>query len=258
MTAFVNQLSGARGSYDVVSVLSQVLTQLIDINANSSRPSAPSPSVAPSLAKFQSSYAPTISIHSYLSRIQKYANLTPAVYTTTLIYIDRLIEATNLSLTPLNIHRLLLVAVVVATKFLQDDYYKNCYYAKLGGITTAELNSLEICFLSLISFNLYVSPAAFDKYTSELMAYTPGSPPTPSPTPSPCAIVKPVAPFYYRSPSPNTVAPSISPPYFPPCYYYATSNPPPPYFYPQYFPPQPPAPYYYYNSSYPLVVASSM
>lgn len=254
MTVFMNDINPSKDHFDAVGVLSQVLSQLIDINSTNSRPSSPNPALAPSLAKFQSSYPPTITIHAYLSRIQKYANLNPSVFTATLIYMDRLIEATNLSLSPLNIHRLLLVAVVVATKFLQDDYYKNCYYAKLGGITTAELNSLEITFLSLIQFNLYISSASYSKYTSELKNYTCVAVAETSP---PCAAVQPI----YRTPSPTTItAPS---PYY---YYYATSNPAPPvpnyapsYYYPPsgYYVQPPPAPYYYY-SAYPLVVGSSM
>jgi len=239
MVAFSNDRNDA--GYDVVEVLSNVLTQLIEINNNQNRSVAQDPTMATSLAKFQSSYAPTISIHSYLQRIQKYANLTPAVYTTTLIYIDRLIEATNLSLTHLNIHRLLLVAVVVATKFLQDDYYKNCYYARLGGITTAELNSLEVAFLSLLSFNLYVSSSSYDRYTTELKSFTVPNKSSAGPTYAPT----------YRPPSPTTVTSyyyyPCQAPYPAPCQtpyqapYQAPYQGPYPYYYPPY--------YYYYPVS---------
>ena len=33
---------------------------------------------------------------------------------------------------------------MVGAKFLDDFYYKNDYYAKIGGITKAEINLLEL------------------------------------------------------------------------------------------------------------------
>lgn len=47
--------------------------------------------------------------------------------------------------------RILLSALLVATKFYDDCYYSNANYAKMAGIRLHELNSLEAGFLRLIS-----------------------------------------------------------------------------------------------------------
>ena len=39
-----------------------------------------------------------------------------------------------------NVHRLMITAVTIATKYYDDLYFKNTFYAKLGGIATDLLN----------------------------------------------------------------------------------------------------------------------
>lgn len=58
---------------------------------------------------------------------------------------------------------------MLAAKFIDDAFFNNAYYAKVGGVTTAELNRLEMEFLFGIDFRLYVSLSTFGKYCSELM-----------------------------------------------------------------------------------------
>lgn len=41
-----------------------------------------------------------------------------------------------------NIYRLLITSVVVAAKFLDDKYYKNSYYATVGGINIQTMNEM--------------------------------------------------------------------------------------------------------------------
>lgn len=48
-------------------------------------------------------------------------------------------------------------------------FFNNAYYAKVGGITRAELNRLEIKFLFGIDFQLYVNISTFKRYCLELM-----------------------------------------------------------------------------------------
>lgn len=53
--------------------------------------------------------------------------------------------------------RLVLTATVLAAKFLDDEYYTNRHYAKVGGVSLAELNSLEMHMLTLLAYRLRVS-----------------------------------------------------------------------------------------------------
>ena len=148
----------------IIDVLSRVLTQLIDLNKNVT-------SKQQLITKFQSSYPPSISILSYLERISKYAKCSPNCFIIALVYIDRLIETRNVILSTLNVHRLLITSIMLATKVYDDEFYKNSYYAKLGGVSTQEMNSLELEFLGLMNFDFFVSVETFEKYQKELAAF---------------------------------------------------------------------------------------
>ena len=60
---------------------------------------------------------------------------------------------------------------MLAAKFFDDYFYNNAFYAKLGGVASAEMNSLELEFLQLLNFSLFVSPEVYVKYHSELRNY---------------------------------------------------------------------------------------
>ena len=87
-----------------------------------------------------------------------------------LALLDRLQEYQVLVLHRRNIHRLFLVAAVVATKYMDDFFYKNSYYANVGGVQLAVLNTLEAEFLCLIGFQCHVEPDTFEHYLERLQA----------------------------------------------------------------------------------------
>lgn len=47
-------------------------------------------------------------------------------------------------------------------------YYNNAYYAKVGGVSTQEMNRLELEFLFRLGFRLQVTVQVFDSYCSFL------------------------------------------------------------------------------------------
>ncbi|KAG8370719.1 hypothetical protein BUALT_Bualt13G0012600 [Buddleja alternifolia] len=112
--------------------------------------------------------APSLSIQQYIDRIFKYACCSPSCFVIAHIYVDRFIQRTNLYLTSLNIHRLLITSVMVAAKFMDDAFFNNAYYARVGGISTRELNKLELKFLFGLDFRVHVSIETFGKYCSVL------------------------------------------------------------------------------------------
>ena len=65
----------------------------------------------------------------------------------------------------------MLIAILIAIKYNEDDFYSNTYYAKVGGITLKEINNLESEFLSLINFNLWIDFEIFTKYQNYLEQY---------------------------------------------------------------------------------------
>ncbi|KAH7537775.1 cyclin-U4-1 [Ziziphus jujuba] len=112
---------------------------------------------------------PTISLESYLQRIFKYANCSSSCFVVAYVYLDRFTQRQPLlPITSFNVHRLLITSVLVSAKFMDDKYYNNAYYAKVGGISTTEMNLLEVDFLFGLSFELNVTPSTFHTYCSYL------------------------------------------------------------------------------------------
>uniref|UniRef100_A0A7S1VVV1 Cyclin n=1 Tax=Grammatophora oceanica TaxID=210454 RepID=A0A7S1VVV1_9STRA len=148
----------------IVQVLAAVLDRLV--NANTSLALTDPGQVT----KFHALKAPGIGIQQYLERIQKYSSCSNECFVLALIYIDRLIQRNNFLLTELNVHRVVITAILLAAKFFDDAYYNNAYYAKVGGVLVAEMNGLEVDFLFRINFSLHVTPELFHKYKEELMS----------------------------------------------------------------------------------------
>ncbi|KAK1273413.1 Cyclin-U4-1 [Acorus gramineus] len=112
---------------------------------------------------------PAISVQSYLERIFRYANCSPSCYVVAYIYLDRFARRhPSLPINSYNVHRLLITSVLVAAKFMDDVCYNNAYYAKVGGISTAEMNFLEVDFLFGLSFQLNMTPDTFNSYSAFL------------------------------------------------------------------------------------------
>ena len=132
-----------------VNVLAAVLDRIVMTN----KAIEPGP-----CTKFQAMRPPSISILDYLLRVHKYAKCSTECFVLALIYIDRLIQRNAFILSGLNVHRVIIISIMVAAKFFDDHYYNNAYYAKVGGVPCDELNRLEVDFLFRVDFTLHVKP----------------------------------------------------------------------------------------------------
>ncbi|KAJ7797416.1 cyclin-domain-containing protein, partial [Mycena olivaceomarginata] len=96
-----------------------------------------------------------------LLHIQKYCPNTNEVFLSILVYFDRmskLAAATDRKfvIDSYNVHRLVIAGVTTASKFLSDICYPNSRWAKVGGLSQAELNELELQFVLLNDFRLVI------------------------------------------------------------------------------------------------------
>lgn len=115
---------------------------------------------------------PGISLCDYALRLLTYMHCSPSCLIVSIIYIDRLIQLNgNISIHSLTIHRLLLAAMVVAAKYWDDEFYKNSYYARVGGLPIGELNKLEADFCFELNFELHIDPELFAHYFHELVKH---------------------------------------------------------------------------------------
>ena len=99
----------------------------------------------------------------------------------------------------LNVHRLLITAIMLASKFFDDVYYNNAYYARVGGISNSEVNSLEMEMLRMISFSLFVQPDQYERYRGSLYSHV--SSPTQPGLPAGTGFVQQQSPPGHPGPS---------------------------------------------------------
>ncbi|KAK4759269.1 hypothetical protein SAY87_022400 [Trapa incisa] len=171
---------------DVMSKLIAFLSSLLERVARSNDADHQQQKVS----AFHGLARPSISIQDYLERIFKYANCSPCCFVVAYVYLDRFVQMQpSLPINSFNVHRLLITSVMLAAKFMDDMYYNNAYYAKVGGITTAEMNFLELDFLFGLGFHLNVTPATFGTYCTYLqremlLLSSPPMPPSASPSSS--------------------------------------------------------------------------
>ncbi|GAB4844327.1 Cyclin-U2-1 [Ancistrocladus abbreviatus] len=115
---------------------------------------------------FDGHEAPDMTIQSFLERIFRYTKAGPSVYVVAYVYIDRLCQNyPGFRISPSNVHRLLITTIMVASKYVED---MNSYVARVGGLTTNDLNKLEVDFLFLMGFKLHVNVSVFESYCSHL------------------------------------------------------------------------------------------
>ena len=105
---------------------------------------------------------PKINLNDYINRIIAYTEIEKNTLICSLIYLDEIDK--KKPITEFNIHRIFFTAVLISIKYNEDDIFKNDYYAKISGVTLNEINKMESTFISLLDFNLYISPIIFEKY----------------------------------------------------------------------------------------------
>lgn len=137
-------------------------------NTNPQKPANTKPT------RFHSRAPPNISISDYLQRVTKYASLEPACLLILLIYVDRICERNpNFTICSLTVHRFIIAAATVACKILCDSYCTNSLYAKVGGVSMPELNSLEVEILNMMGWHLVATQEQLEQYYFTLVRQDP-------------------------------------------------------------------------------------
>ena len=110
-----------------------------------------------------------ITVEEYLLRLASYLKFEVGSLISALIYIDRFCERNNITINKNNIHRLLLVALVVAIKYNEDLHYTNTIFSQVGGIPLDYLNLLESVFLHGIMFSLFIHETIYENYLKNVI-----------------------------------------------------------------------------------------
>ena len=113
-----------------------------------------------------------LSVAFYVQRIVRYSGASPCCLVATLLYLERFRQRRPaVRLTSSTLQRLLLVAAMTATKYLEDVSCSNTRWAVIGGLTLRETNALEIEFLTAMDFNLSVHPDDYARCATELRTF---------------------------------------------------------------------------------------
>lgn len=115
---------------------------------------------------FYMKHPPNLSFKNFSKRITKYLNPEYSTLIICLIYIDRLLNKNkeNIFLTENNVYKLFFTSMVIATKYNEDYFNDNSFYAKVGGVSLSEMNLLEREFLILLEYECYINKDLYKNY----------------------------------------------------------------------------------------------
>ena len=155
---------------EVIQLINRIILEIIQDNKNEMTKNKNSN--IPKTIFFMKNL-PNIKFIDYLNRINKYLKPELSSFIIALIFVDRICsDKTNkILLIDNNVFKLFLTAIILAIKYNEDFYDDNQYFAKVGGVTLAEINVLEKVFLDLLDFRLFVPIEVFSKYNNYLINY---------------------------------------------------------------------------------------
>ena len=112
---------------------------------------------------------PVLPLNKYLIRIMKYTECENNTLIVGYLYVMKLIQKENFVLGINNVYRLLLGAIVLAKKFMEDIKYDNSYYCNIGGISNKELNLIEYSLFTRIDFSINLQKKDVDKIYEQIL-----------------------------------------------------------------------------------------
>lgn len=133
--------------------------------------------VTPKMFSFQSRIAPASGIVEYIFNLVRKTCPSEEALIASMSYISRISKMVpRFPITILTIHRLVLVAIMISSKFHDDHSNKLSVYAKWGGVEARDLANLEVDLLQLLNFDVAVSSDQWTNLYRELIIDNPVSP----------------------------------------------------------------------------------
>eukprot|EP01112_Ceratiomyxa_fruticulosa_P000895 TRINITY_DN1084_c0_g1_i3.p1 TRINITY_DN1084_c0_g1~~TRINITY_DN1084_c0_g1_i3.p1 ORF type:complete len:379 (-),score=62.35 TRINITY_DN1084_c0_g1_i3:118-1254(-) len=113
------------------------------------------------------------SIYHFISTIFRAERLDPECAIMCLAYIERIIVLTGITIDPSNWRRVVLSALILASKVWEDQSVWNVDFLPVfDNLTSADLNKLERQFLALLQYNVSLNASLYAKYYFELRTFS--------------------------------------------------------------------------------------
>jgi Cyclin len=121
------------------------------------------------IVRFWSLSVPDVSLESYLARIFKMTHAPTSVLAMAVIFLQRA-KNKGFPLNAFTVHRLTLMCVASAAKYVSDITSTNKRFAAAGGVCLKEFNCLELDLLFFVGFDLFVCPEEYETISAALHA----------------------------------------------------------------------------------------
>ena len=102
-------------------------------------------------------------IDEFIERIVNYLHIDNTLLVLSMMILDKILS-NKFILTENNAHKMIFMCFMETQKFYEDESYKNKDYARVCGVSIDELLLMEVSFMEIINFNLYIKDEDYQNY----------------------------------------------------------------------------------------------